>query len=241
MEVIPAVDIRGGRCVRLYQGDYARETVYSESPVDMALHWIEMGATRIHVVDLDAARAGRPVNHETAGDIAAAVPVPVQLGGGVRSLETAAHAVSLGISRVIIGTAAARDMGLVRSVCEELGPERVVVSIDGRGGYVALNGWTETTQLRVPEMLNGLRETGVGRFIYTDISKDGTLTEPSWDQIAKIHGRTDLKMVVAGGVSSIDHLLRLGDIGVEAAIVGKAVYTGDVDLSKAVAALAAAA
>jgi phosphoribosylformimino-5-aminoimidazole carboxamide ribotide isomerase len=240
VEVIPAVDIKGGRCVRLYQGDYGRETVYSDSPVDMALHWVELGAARIHVVDLDAAKAGAPVNHETAGAIAVAVPVPVQLGGGVRSLETATHAAALGISRVIIGTAAARDMGLVLSVCEALGPERVVVSIDARGGYVALNGWTETTGLRVQDMLDGLGATGVRRFIYTDIARDGTLTEPSWNEIMKVHEATGLKTIVAGGVSSVDHLLRLSEIGVEAAIVGKAVYTGDIDLSDAVAALAAA-
>ena len=240
MEVIPAVDIKGGRCVRLYQGDYGRETVYSDSPVDMALHWVELGAARIHIVDLDAAKAGAPVNHETAGAIAAAVPVPVQLGGGVRSLETATHAAALGISRVIIGTAAAGDMELVRSVCEALGPERVVVSIDARGGYVALNGWTETTGLRVQDMLDGLGATGVRRFIYTDIARDGTLTEPSWDEIVKVHEATGLKMIVAGGVSSVEHLLRLREIGAEAAIVGKAVYTGDIDLSDAVAALAAA-
>ena len=240
MEVIPAVDIKGGRCVRLYQGDYGRETVYSDSPVDMALHWVELGAARIHIVDLDAAKAGAPVNHETAGAIAAAVPVPVQLGGGVRSLETATHAAALGISRVIIGTAAAGDMELVRSVCEALGPERVVVSIDARGGYVALNGWTETTGLRVQDMLDGLGATGVRRFVYTDIARDGTLTEPSWDEIVKVHEATGLKMIVAGGVSSVEHLLRLREIGAEAAIVGKAVYTGDIDLSDAVAALAAA-
>ena len=240
MEVIPAVDIKGGRCVRLYQGDYGRETVYSDSPVDVALHWVELGASRIHVVDLDAAKAGAPINHETAGAIAAAVPVPVQLGGGVRSLETAMHAATLGISRVIIGTAAARDMDLVLSVCEALGSERVVVSIDARDGYVALNGWTETTGLRVQEMLDGLGATGVRRFIYTDIARDGTLTEPSWEEIVKVHEATGLMMIVAGGVSSVEHLLRLREIGVEAAIVGKAVYTGDIDLSDAVAALAAA-
>jgi phosphoribosylformimino-5-aminoimidazole carboxamide ribotide isomerase len=240
VEVIPAVDIKGGRCVRLYQGDYGRETVYSDSPVDMALRWVELGATRIHVVDLDAAKAGVPVNHETAGAIAVAVPVPVQLGGGVRSLETATHAAALGISRVIIGTAAARDMDWVLSVCEALGPERVVVSIDARGGYVALNGWTETTGLRVRDMLDGLGATGVRRFIYTDIARDGTLTEPSWDEIVKVHEATGLKMIVAGGVSSVEHLLRLREIGAEAAIVGKAVYTGDVDLSEAVEALATA-
>ena len=240
MEVIPAVDIKGGRCVRLYQGDYGRETVYSDSPVDVAVHWVELGASRIHVVDLDAAKAGAPINHETAGAIAAAVPVPVQLGGGVRSLETAMHAATLGISRVIIGTAAARDMDLVLSVCEALGPERVVVSIDARDGYVALSGWTETTGLRVQEMLDGLGATGVRRFIYTDIARDGTLTEPSWEEIVKVHEATGLMMIVAGGVSSVEHLLRLREIGVEAAIVGKAVYTGDIDLSDAVAALAAA-
>jgi phosphoribosylformimino-5-aminoimidazole carboxamide ribotide isomerase len=224
----------------LYQGDYGRETVYSDSPVDMALHWVELGASRIHVVDLDAARAGAPANHETAGAIAAAVAVPVQLGGGIRNLETARHAASLGISRVIIGTAAAGDMDLVLSVCEALGPERVVVSIDARGGYVALNGWTETTGLRVQDMLDGLGATGVRRFIYTDIARDGTLTEPSWNEIMKVHEATGLKTIVAGGVSSVEHLLRLSEIGVEAAIVGKAVYTGDIDLSDAVAALAAA-
>lgn len=238
MEVIPAIDIKDGKCVRLYQGDYGRETVYSESPVEVAIHWAELGAKRIHVVDLDAARGGAPVNHTVAVDIAAAVSVPVQLGGGIRSLETASQVISLGLSRIIIGTAAGSGMDVVRSACEVLGSEKIVVSIDTRDGYVALHGWTETIGLRPFELLRQLEGTGVQRFVYTDIAQDGTLTEPNWDAIIGLHDFTGLNMIVAGGVSSIDHLLRLSEIGVEAAIVGKAVYTGDIELGEAVEALA---
>ena len=235
MEVIPAVDIKGGRCVQLYQGDYARETVYSDSPVRMASQWVEMGASRIHVIDLDGAKAGSPVNIEIAGEIARSAPV--QLGGGIRTVEAANEAVSLGVSRVIIGTAAVEGQDFVQEVCRELGDEAVVVSVDARDGYVAVRGWTESSRVPAAELVKRIEDVGVPRFLYTDIARDGTLTEPNWSAIEELGGRTDLKMLVAGGISRVGHLVRLSKMGIEGAIVGTAIYNGDIDLREAIAAL----
>ena len=237
MEVIPAVDIRGGKCVRFYQGDYDKETVYSDSPVEVASHWASIGASRIHVVDLDAAKAGTPVNIEIVADIASSVPAELQVGGGIRTVEAARDAVSLGVRRVVIGTAAIEGERLIREMCRELGGESVVVSIDAKDGYAAAQGWTKSSRLSVSDMVTRIEAAGVQRFVYTDVARDGTLTEPNWSAIEDLAGTTDLKMLVAGGISSTEHLVRLSQVGVEAAIVGTAIYTGDIDLREAMEAL----
>jgi len=237
VEVIPAIDIRGGRCVRLFQGNYSRETVFSESPLDVAFHWAREGATRLHVVDLDGARDGAPVNAGLVGDIASSVPVPVQLGGGIRTLDDARQAIALGVSRIIIGTAAIEGPDLLQDVCRELGAEAVMVGIDARDGYVAVRGWTERTEVRASELVERIETIGVRRFVYTDVTRDGTLTEPNFDAVEDLMGRTALRMTAAGGISSLGHLTRMSQLGVEAAIVGTAVYTGDVDLREAIDAL----
>ena len=235
MEVIPAIDIRGGKCVRLYQGDYGRETVYSESPLKVASHWVETGATRLHVVDLDGARAGAPVNIELVGAIASSVEAPVQCGGGIRTLETARAMLSLGVSRVVIGSAAVEaGPEFVESACRELGPDAVVVGVDARDGHAAIRGWVHSTDLTVADLVSRVEAAGVRRIVYTDISRDGTLTEPNFDAIEAVMGMTSLKVLAAGGISSVDHLSRLARLGVEGAIVGKAVYTGDIDLRQAI-------
>lgn len=240
MEVIPAIDIRGGRCVRLYQGDYDRETVFSDSPVDVALRWADMGARRLHVVDLDAARSGSQDNLRVVGEIAASVDTPVQTGGGIRGPEAARAAVEAGVGRVIIGTAAVEDPEMLASVCADLGPERVVVSIDGRDGYAATRGWTETSRRPVADVIADVRATGVRRIVYTDISRDGTQTEPNFAAIQSLVGSAGMGVLVAGGVASVEHLDALSGIGVEGAIIGTAAYTGRIDMARAFRTIGAA-
>ena len=238
MLIIPSIDIRDGKQVRLYQGDYGRETVYSESPLEVAEHWAALGASRLHIVDLDGARAGAPVNLELVGEIASSVPVPVQLSGGIRTPEAASRAVSMGVGRVVLGTAAAEEPRQVKLMCRELGADAVVISIDARDGHVVVQGWTRSGGVQAHEMVVRAAEMGVGRFVYTDVSRDGTLTEPNFRAIDDLARRTELKMLVAGGVSSIDHLHRLDELGVEGAIIGKAAYTGDIDMAQAIGAFA---
>ena len=241
MEVIPAIDIRGGKCVRLYQGDYDRETVFSDSPARIAAHWASEGASRIHIVDLDGAKAGAPVHAELVAGIAESVVVSIQFGGGIKTIEAARLMASSGVGRIVIGTAAVEDASLVEQASRELGAESVVVSVDAVGGYVAVRGWTESSELPATELVERIEGMGVQRFVYTDITRDGTLTEPNFEAIEQMAGQTDMKMLVAGGVSSVDHLQSLARIGVEAAIIGTAVYTGDIDLRDAIDALGGSA
>jgi phosphoribosylformimino-5-aminoimidazole carboxamide ribotide isomerase len=233
MEVIPAIDIRGGKAVRLFQGDYDRETVFNDSPVAAAQRWLDVGATRLHVVDLDGAKSGEQVNIDLVGQITASSGVPVQLGGGIRTVEAAKNAVDKGVQRVIIGTAALEGTEFVQRLCEELGPERVVVGVDARDGYVAVRGWVEKSETSALDLVRSMEDVGVQRFAYTDISRDGTLTEPNFLQVEELLKETQLAMLVAGGVSRIEHLRRLADMGVEGAIVGTAAYTGDIDMREA--------
>ncbi|MCI0440764.1 MAG: 1-(5-phosphoribosyl)-5-[(5-phosphoribosylamino)methylideneamino]imidazole-4-carboxamide isomerase [Chloroflexi bacterium] len=233
MEVIPAIDIKDGKCVRLYQGDYGRQTVYSENPVEVAARWADMGATRLHVVDLDGARDGASANLPVIEKIFASVDVPVQLGGGIRTLEIARNALSIGVSRVLVGTAAVEQPELIREMCDALGPEVVVVTLDARDGYVAVKGWTQRSQVRATELVMQMAELGVRRFLYTDIARDGTLTEPNFEAIGALIERVRLPVIAAGGVSSVEHILRLRQLGAEGAIAGKALYTGDLDLREA--------
>jgi phosphoribosylformimino-5-aminoimidazole carboxamide ribotide isomerase len=233
MEVIPAIDIRGGRCVRLYQGDYSRETVYSDDPVDVARRWREQGAPRLHLVDLDGAVQGRPVNLDTVGAIAAKAGIPVQCGGGVRSLDTAELLFDRGVERVVLGTSAVRSPDLVERLCREWGSDRVVVAVDARDGRVAIEGWTEGTSVASADLMRGMTEAGVRRFLYTDISRDGTLGEPNFEAVRALLGEIRCPIQASGGVSREEHLVRLASMGVEGAIVGQALYTGDLDLRAA--------
>ena len=237
MEVIPAIDFLGGKCVRLYQGDYGQETVYSEQPLVVASRWVGMGATRLHVVDLDGAKSGIPVHIDLVGLIASSVPARVQFGGGIRTVETAKEVVSLGVERVIMGTAAVEDASLLRKVCLELGAEAVVVSVDTRDGYVVEQGWTRRTRVPTLDLVKDITELGIQRYIYTDVTRDGTLTEPNFHAIEELARLGGPRMLVAGGISSVGHLLTLSQLGIEGAIVGTAVYTGDINLRDAIRAL----
>ena len=233
MEVIPAVDIRGGKCVRFFQGDYDRETVFSDDPVGMAVRWARLGAQRIHVIDLDGAKAGEPMNLDIIERIAASTDASVQVGGGVRNIDTALRVLSIGADRVLLGTAAVEDPEVAHEACERLGPESVVINVDARDGYVAVKGWTETSTVKAADLIADLNAVGVLRFMYTDIARDGTLTEPNFSAVQALVPQAS-SLLAAGGISSLGHLKRLASLGVEGAIVGTAVYTGSIDLQEAV-------
>jgi phosphoribosylformimino-5-aminoimidazole carboxamide ribotide isomerase len=233
VEIIPAIDIRGGRCVRLEQGDYERETVFSENPAEMAVRWAESGATRLHVVDLDGARSGVSVNEDVVREVIQQTRIPVQVGGGIRSEATAVRYLGdLGADRVVIGTSAVREPQIVRNLCGRW-PDRVVVAVDARNGVVAVEGWTEASDVSVDGLVSTLVDLGLKRILYTDIAKDGMLSEPNFEGIRSLVERFPVKVIASGGVASIAHLQTLREIGAEAAIVGRALYTGAVDLREA--------
>ncbi len=234
IEIIPAVDIRDGRCVRLYQGDYAIETVFSDDPLDQALKWQSLGAPRLHIVDLDGAATGEIKNLDIIRNIAAGLLIPTQLGGGIRDIDTIGEVLKAGVDRIILSTAAVENPELVREACR-LYRESVIVSLDARDGNIAIHGWRTGTEINALEFARSMIKLGVRRFIYTDINRDGTLTEPDFSAITELMEAVRVPVVAAGGVSSLNHLKVLQKLGVEGAIVGKAVYTGDIDLRKALA------
>lgn len=243
-EIIPAIDLRGGRCVRLFQGDYGRETVYGDDPVAMARHWQQLGARRLHVVDLDGARAGAPVQLQLVARMVRAVDVPVQLGGGLRTIGDIASALDAGVERVVLGTAAIQsdsaDPATFRRACLEQFGARVVLSLDARGGQLAVRGWTETTGLDVFSFAHRLRDEGFQRIVYTDISRDGALNGPNVAHIRRLVEIEGLAVIASGGIHRVDDILALVEAGAEAAIVGTALYQGAIDLPTAQASLAAA-
>ena len=233
LEIIPSIDLRNGKCVRLYQGNYDRETVYSEDPVAMAKHWESLGATRLHVVDLDGARAGRPINTIVIKDIVQALNIPVELGGGIRDIETVEQMLNLGLQRVILGTVAVENPDLVQKVCDKYG-EGIAIGIDADDGYVKTRGWKEKSTVTAIDLAKQMEALGARRFIYTDISRDGTLTEPNFDSTAQLNDSINSPVIASGGVASVEHLVRLDQLGVEGAITGQALYTGKLDLKDAI-------
>ena len=236
MEIIPAIDLRNGKCVRLYQGDYDKETVFSENPVSVALRWQSEGARRLHIVDLDGAAKGEPVNLETIEDIIAAIDTPIEVGGGIRSLETIKQLLDSRVGRVILGTVAVEKPELVREACRRF-DEQIIVSIDAKDRLVATRGWLQKSQVTASELANRMADLGVKRFIYTDISRDGTLTSPNFEAIEEFLEQVCVPIIAAGGISSVYHLTRLAELGVEGAVVGKAIYTGDIILADAIKAV----
>ncbi len=230
MEVIPAIDLRGGRCVRLYQGDYAREEIFGDDPVAVALRWQSEGASRLHVVDLDGAASGSPVNVDAIRAIAASLEISIEVGGGIRDMETATLLSEAGADRLVLGTSAVEDPDLVTKMLERFGVDSVVVSVDAKDGWAALRGWKQPSQMRALELMERMVALGVGRLEYTDISRDGTLTEPNFEAVAEAMNHVTVPIIAAGGIASARHLERLAGLGVEGAIVGKALYTGVVSL-----------
>ncbi len=236
MEIIPAIDIKDGRCVRLYQGDFRQVTVYDDDPVAVAQRWVSEGAQRLHLVDLDGARIGMPIHTDIIHAIVQSAGVPVQLGGGLRNIEAIERALELGVQRVIVGTAAVRDPDLIAYLVQRFG-DAIAVAIDARNGMATTAGWTETAAISAVDLLERMATLGVRRIIYTDISRDGTLSEPNVAATGALVRPGGPAIIASGGISAIDHLRRLAAVGVEGAIVGRALYTGDLSLREAFAAL----
>lgn len=234
MEIIPSIDLKSGRCVRLFQGDFQRETVFSDNPVSVALRWQNQGAARLHLVDLDGAAQGTPANTAAISEILDSLSIPVQVGGGIRSLAAAEAFIKLGAGRVVIGTAAVEDPDLVRALCASLGSERIVVAVDAREGKVATRGWANDTSVEVLDLAGQMAELGVTRLLYTDISRDGTLTQPNYQANQELAQKSGMAVLASGGIAALEHVSRLKETGVEGAIVGTALYTGAVDLAQAI-------
>jgi phosphoribosylformimino-5-aminoimidazole carboxamide ribotide isomerase len=237
--IYPAIDILGGRCVRLLQGDYAKETVYNQNPIEVAKAWAAQGARWIHTVDLDGAKAGHPVNHELIGEIARAVDVPVQLGGGLRTLADVELLLGLGVARVIIGTAALEQRTWIADLLAQFG-DRIVIGLDARNGYVATRGWLETSEVKATDLARELAEYGAKTFIFTDISRDGMMEGPNIAAIRELALASGQSVIASGGVSQTSDLLDLAKHttdGISGAIVGKALYERTIDLATAQTAL----
>lgn len=239
MDVIPAIDLLSGRCVRLYQGDYSRSQVFNDNPADVAKLWVEQGTNWLHIVDLDGAKTGKVVNRAAIEAIMQAVPVPVQVGGGLRDRTSVAQLLDLGVQRVILGTVAVEQPQLVASLCQEF-PGQIVVGIDARNGRVATRGWLETSEVLATHLALQMQELGVAAIIYTDIHRDGTLTGPNLEALRGIAAVVSIPVIASGGVSSVTDLLSLlalEPLGVTGVIVGRALYTGDISLKEALQAI----
>jgi phosphoribosylformimino-5-aminoimidazole carboxamide ribotide isomerase len=228
---IPAVDIRGGRCVRLVQGDFSRETRYADDPAEMACHWESEGAKRLHVVDLDGARDGVRANASVIARLLGSVHIPVQVGGGVRSLASACQLLDQGADRVIVGTTAAESPDVLTSWLSELGADRLIVGVDVREGYVGTHGWLNFTDLAVVRFCERLAALGVKRVVYTDVSRDGLLKGPDLETTREI--ATVIRVIGSGGVTTVEDLQKLARAGAEGAIIGTALYEGRLNLQDA--------
>ncbi|WP_101875374.1 1-(5-phosphoribosyl)-5-[(5-phosphoribosylamino)methylideneamino]imidazole-4-carboxamide isomerase [Lachnoclostridium edouardi] len=234
MQLYPAIDMKGGKCVRLTQGLFQNVKVYSDRPSDMARLWCSQGASFLHLVDLDGALAGRSVNEDAIKDIVKNVSVPTELGGGIRSKEAVKNMLSLGISRVIIGTKAVENPEFIRDLIDEFGPEKIVVGVDAKNGMVAVEGWERVSSLTAEELCMTMKQYGVRHIVYTDISRDGMLTGPNVLATKDLTEKTGLDIIASGGVSSMEDLHHLAEAGVQGAIIGKALYEERVDLRQAV-------
>lgn len=234
MQLYPAIDMKGGKCVRLTQGQFDNVKVYSHRPADMAKLWVDQGATWLHLVDLDGALAGRSVNEEAIREILKEVSVPVQLGGGIRSREAVRNLLDLGVTRCIIGTRAVEEPEFIRSLVEEFGPERIVVGVDARDGLVAVNGWEQVSSVPAVDLCRRMKSFGVRHIVYTDISRDGMLAGPNVAGTRRLAEETGLDMIASGGVSSMEDLEALKEQGIQGAIVGKALYEQRIALPEAV-------
>lgn len=236
MIIFPAIDIRGGKCVRLVKGDFNRETVFSDRPETMAKKWADEGGQYLHLVDLDGARAGKSQNLDTVEMILKTVDIPVELGGGIRTMENIEVVLDMGVSRVILGSVAVKNPELVKAACKKYGSERIVVGIDAKDGIVAVDGWGVSGNVEAKELAKKMAEGGVKHIIYTDISRDGTLTGVNAEATAEIARYSGAKVVASGGVSSVDDIKLLKQYeqdGIEGVIVGKSIYTGSLSLPEA--------
>jgi phosphoribosylformimino-5-aminoimidazole carboxamide ribotide isomerase len=233
MIILPAIDIKDGRCVRLFQGDYAQVTTYDDDPVQVALRWQDAGAKWLHLVDLDGAAEGYPVNADLIKRIRNATSLHIEVGGGMRTLDHIDRLLGLDIDRVVLGTIAITNRTLLQKAVSKWG-ERIVVGLDARDGWIAISGWRELSRVKAVTLAQELVERGVQRFIYTDIARDGALSGPNLDALAELQRTVSCSLIASGGVSSTADLLALSRTQVEGAIVGKAIYSGAIDLATAI-------
>ncbi|MBE9206763.1 1-(5-phosphoribosyl)-5-[(5-phosphoribosylamino)methylideneamino]imidazole-4-carboxamide isomerase [Nostoc sp. LEGE 06077] len=239
MDVIPAIDLLEGRCVRLYQGDYEKSQVFSENPVDVAKQWVDQGATRLHLVDLDGAKAGKVINLKAIEAIAQTISVPIEVGGGLRDRSSVQQLFNLGVQWAILGTVAVEQPQLVQELCQEF-PQQIIIGIDARNGKVATRGWLETSEVLATQLAVQMQELGAAAIIYTDIHRDGTLSGPNIEALRELTNAINIPVIASGGVSSVTDLLSLLALeaqGVTGAIVGRALYTGDILLKEALRAI----
>ena len=245
MDIFPAIDLLDGKCVRLYQGDYDRSQVFNDNPTDMARDWLAQGANKLHLVDLDGAKAGQPVNVAAIASIVEMVkttatqPVQIQVGGGLRTEASVRQLLTLGVDRIILGTVAVEQPELVRELCQQY-PNQIAIGIDARAGKVATKGWLETSEVLAIDLAKQMAQMGVAAIIYTDIHRDGTLTGPNLAALRELASGIEIPVIASGGVSSLRDLLdllSLTAVGVTGAIVGRALYTGEVELSEAIRAV----
>ena len=241
MDIIPAIDLLGGKCVRLYQGDYDQSQVFNDNPVVVAQRWVDEGATRLHLVDLDGAKEGTPVNMSVIADIVQAVDIPVQVGGGLRSRQRVVELFATGVRYAILGTVAVESPELVAELCQEF-PGQIIVGIDARNGKVATRGWLETSEVEAIDLGKRMAAAGAAAIIYTDIHRDGTMQGPNMQSLGEIAEAISIPVIASGGISNLTDilgLLALEPIGVSGAITGRAIYTGDLSLKEAVQAVGA--
>lgn len=232
MIIYPAIDVKDGKCVRLAQGQFNNVTIYSDDPVEMAIKWERMGAEFLHVVDLDGARLGEPQNIAKISEMAVKLGIPVQVGGGIRTIENIEIILCKGIERVILGTSAVKNPELVKEAVKNF-ENNVVIAIDARDGMVAIEGWAKTSELKAVDFAKKMEDLGAKIIIYTDISRDGMLSGPNLKAMEEMVNAVKIDVVASGGVSKLEDVKNLKDIGAAGVIIGKALYTGDVDLKQA--------
>ncbi len=240
MQVWPAIDLRGGKCVRLRQGDYAQETVFGDDPADMARHWIDQGADRLHLVDLDGAKQGKPVNLESIRAIVASVDVPCELGGGIRSESSIREMLDLGVARLVLGTSALKNADWFRQMCRTYA-DQLVLGIDARAGQVATDGWLETSSVSAIELARSFATEPLAAIVYTDIATDGMMAGPNVAAMQELQSAVDLPVVASGGVTTVDDVTRLAAAGLHGCIIGRALYEKTLHLEQALAAASSSA
>ncbi len=233
MIIYPAIDIKDGKCVRLVQGKFDSVTTYSDEPFTMALKWASCGAEYLHVVDLDGARTGRPINHELIGKISSSIDIPVQIGGGIRSFETIEDLFNRGVSRVILGTSVVKNPELVEKALRKF-KNKIAIGIDAKGGKVSVDGWEKNSDVDALELAKKVESIGAVTIIYTDISRDGMLKGPNLFAMERMATSVGIDVIASGGVGCLEDVKNLKETGVFGVIIGKALYTGNVDLTQAI-------